>query len=248
MNVNQLRKTLILDIETASMVESFDKLDKRHQSFWRKKSRRFTPIHEYPLSEEELYALYEEKAAIFAEFSKVICISVGIFSIEEDDIHQFRIKSFYGDDERDILDQFSALLQDHYYDKYHHSLAGHNLKEFDIPFLCRRTIIHELSLPNLLRISGLRPWQTPHLIDTIERWKFGDYKHYSSLDLLCSVLNIPSPKDKMDGSEVNQAYWDGRIDDIKNYCEKDLVATARVFLRLVANRALHDDQVVFVNG
>lgn len=246
MHLNQLRKTLVLDIETASIVDSFEKMDKRHQSFWRKKSKRFSNLHDYPLSDEELSALYVDKAAIFAEFAKVICISVGYFGIKDNSIDIFKIKSFHSDNEVAILTEFAELLNAHYFDKYHHTLAGHNIKEFDIPFLCRRMIINQIPLPNLMRISGTRPWQTPHLMDTIQLWKFGDYKNYSSLDLLCSVLDVASPKDKMDGSEVNKAYWDGRLEEIKDYCEKDLVATARVLLRLTTKFILEDEQVEFV--
>ena len=169
------------------------------------------------------------------------------FTIDEDAIETFRIKSFYSENEQDVIQGFACLLNGHFYDKYHHTLAGHNVKEFDIPFLCRRMVIHQIKLPNLMRISGARPWQIPHILDTIELWKFGDYKNYSSLDLLCSVLDIPSPKDKMDGSEVSGAFWNGRLDEIKDYCEKDLVATARVILRLLGNVKLTDDQVIWVD-
>lgn len=245
MNLNQIKRTLILDIETASMAVSYEKLEPKVQSFWAKKSKRLLNDLQNQEESDVLSRLYDNKAAIFAEFGKVVCISVGIFEVTEE-VESFRIKSFYGDDEKELLTSFADLLQGHFYDKYHHTIAGHNLKEFDIPFICRRMIIHKIKLPNLLRIHGARPWQVPHLLDTLELWKFGDYKNYSSLNLLCSVLGIPSPKDNMDGSEVSQAYWSGRIEEIKTYCEKDIVATARVLLRLLGSVELEDEQVVFV--
>ena len=245
MNLNQLKRTLVVDIETASMVVSFDKLDSRNQSFWRKKSKRLLKGHKLDHDHETLSQLYEDKGAIFAEFAKVICISVGIFDIHEN-IDSLRIKSFYGDNEFEILNSFRDLLQGHFYDKYHHTIAGHNLKEFDIPFICRRMVINGIKLPNLLRIHGARPWQVPHLMDTLELWKFGDYKNYTSLDLLCTVLGMPSPKDNLDGSQVSKAYWEGNIEEIKDYCEKDITATARVILKLLGETELSDDQVVIV--
>jgi predicted PolB exonuclease-like 3'-5' exonuclease len=245
MNLNQLKRTLVVDIETASMVVSFDKLDSRNQSFWRKKSKRLLKGHKLDHDHETLSQFYEDKGAIFAEFAKVICISVGIFDINEN-IDSLRIKSFYGDNEFEILNSFRDLLQGHFYDKYHHTIAGHNLKEFDIPFICRRMVINGIKLPNLLRIHGARPWQVPHLMDTLELWKFGDYKNYTSLDLLCTVLGMPSPKDNLDGSQVSKAYWEGNIEEIKDYCEKDITATARVILKLLGETELSDDQVVIV--
>jgi len=244
MNLTQIRRALVLDIETASISPTYSDLSDSMQSFWDKKSSRINTssisVEDYS-SEEH----YDDKAAIYAEFGRVVCISVGIFEVE-DEIKSFRIKSFYGDDEKQILNSFSTLLNDHFYDKYHHTLAGHNLKEFDIPFLCRRMVINEIDLPNLMNIHGAKPWQVPHLLDTLELWKFGDYKNYTSLDLLCEVLGIPSPKNQMDGSMVSAAYWNGQIEDIKTYCEKDVLATARIILRLLGNMNLGDDRVTFV--
>ncbi|MEE9372442.1 MAG: ribonuclease H-like domain-containing protein [Saprospiraceae bacterium] len=246
MNLNQIKRTLVLDIETASMVVSYDLLDSKSQSFWAKKSNRLHNGSGLARDDAFLANIFDKKAAIFAEFARVICISVGIFEVGKE-VESFRIKSFYGNNENEILMAFAKLLERHFYDKYHHTLAGHNLKEFDIPFLCRRMIINKIKLPNLLKIHGARPWQVPHLLDTLELWKFGDYKNYSSLDLLCSVLGIESPKDKMDGSEVSNAFWNGRIEEIKTYCEKDIVATARVMLRLLGSVELEDEKIVFVD-
>ncbi len=245
MNLNQLKRTLVVDIETASMVVSYDNLDSQSQSFWVKKSKRLSKNNNNGHNEKYLSQLYDDKAAIFAEFGKIICISVGIFEVSEQ-VDSLRIKSYHSDDEYELLTAFAELLQSHFYDKYHHTIAGHNLKEFDIPFICRRMIINKIKLPNLLRIHGARPWQVPHLMDTLELWKFGDYKNYSSLDLLCSILGVPSPKDKMEGSQVSRAYWEGKIEEIKSYCEKDVLATARVMLRLLGREYLADEAVVFL--
>ena len=245
MNLNQIKKTLVLDIETASMVDSFENLSIRTKSFWTKKCQNLKAFQTEDLNESSASLLYQKKAAIYSEFSKVICISVGIFEVD-DEIKSLRVKSFYGDDENSILQSFASLLNDHFYDKYHHTISGHNLKEFDIPFLCRRMIINNIRLPNLLRIHGAKPWQVPHLVDTLELWKFGDYKNYSSLDLLCHILNIPTPKDQMNGSDVSQMYWNGGIHAIKEYCEKDIVATSRILLKLLGSLHLDDDMVTFI--
>jgi len=245
MNLNQMKKTLVLDIETASLVKCFDDLSARMKSFWEKKSMRLIKDHSEDKRQEVLSDLYDRKAAIFAEFARVVCISVGIFEVE-DEIKSFRIKSFYGDNEKQILDDFSELVNAHFYDKYNHTIAGHNLKEFDIPFLCRRMVIHKMKLPNLMRLYGSRPWQVPHLLDTLDLWKFGDYKNFSSLDLLCEVLSIPTPKDNMNGSEVSQAFWDGKVEEIKEYCEKDVLACARLILRLMGAQEIEDEKVFHV--
>lgn len=240
-----LRRILFLDIETATIVERFSDLDDPFKEFWRSRSNRFLSGYNSPLTEEDISDYFVEKAAIYSEFSRVICISMGVLSRDDEDA-EFRVMSFSGENEAEVLSKFSVLLQDHYYDIYSSFICGHNIKEFDIPFLCRRFIINNIPLPNLLKISGQRPWQVHHLLDTMDLWKFGDYKHYSSLELLCATLDIESPKDQMSGKDVNPAFWSGHLDDIVFYCEKDVVATARVYLRCLELPVFTNDQITYI--
>lgn len=243
-----LKDVLFIDIETASMASSYASLTSDLQRLWMQKSRY---IHErskdsdQDLDESFASKYFEEKSAIYAEFGKVVCISMGFLNKNADN-RRLRIKSIYGDDEAKILLDFSKLLASHFNDPYSHYLCGHNIREFDIPFLCRRYLVNNITLPNLLQVSGLRPWQVNYLIDTLNMWKFGDYKHYCSLDLLCHVLSIPAPKSDMSGSDVSQAYFHGKIEEIRHYCERDVVATARLFMRLSSLGTIDDEDVLFL--
>jgi len=241
-----LHRILFVDIETATQFESYDGLSDSSKAMWMKKMRRHVTAEDYPAFEEEFSALYHDKGAILAEFAQVICISVG-FIKEEESGYSFKVKVISGESESEILSNFHKMLHDHYYDRFNHFLCGHNLKEFDIPFLCRRSMVQSLELPSLLRLTGYKPWQVHHLLDTMEMWKFGDYKHYTSLDLLCHVLGVQTPKSEMDGSMVNQAYWSGQISDIRKYCMQDVVATAQVYMRCVGLNPFVSDAVTFVN-
>jgi len=158
----------------------------------------------------------------------------------------FKVKSFSNEEEHDLLKAFHHLLDEYYYDRHHQFICGHNIKEFDIPFLCRRSMVNALDLPNLLDIAGYKPWQVHHLLDTMEMWKYGDYKHYTSLDLLCHVLGVATPKSDMDGSQVSDAYWDGRLDEIVRYCERDVIATAQVYLRCVGLVPFMEEDVMII--
>ena len=244
---DNLRRILFLDIETVVEVEYFADLSEEMRLLWQKKSRRHVESEEYPYFEEELEALYRDKAGIYAEFAKVVCISVGFIQDQEEG-QELRIKSFGNTDEVSLLQDFVHLLNEHYYDKHNQFLCGHNIKEFDVPFLCRRMMIHEIALPNLLDIAGYKPWQTHHLLDTMEMWKYGDYKHYTSLELLCAVLKVPTPKSAMSGKEVHGAYWEGRLPEIVNYCELDVVATARVYLRCVGQGTIQDEHIFYLKS
>jgi len=233
-----LHRLLFVDIETATQYDSYDELSDDGKAMWMKKMN-------YPAFEEEFAALYQDKGAIYAEFAQVVCISVGF--ITEDEGTRFRVKAIPGEDEVEILTNFHQLLSEHFYDRFNQFLCGHNLKEFDIPFICRRSMVHNLPLPNLLQIAGYKPWHVHHLLDTMELWKYGDYKHYTSLDLLCHVLGIDSPKSEMDGSMVSQAYWSGQLSDIKKYCMQDVVATAQVYMRCVGLVPFDKGAVTYVN-
>ncbi len=228
-----LENILFLDIETVPETENFSDLDKTKQELWDAKSR-------YQRKEEFSAEEFYDRAGIWAEFGKIICISVGYFKMEGD-IRTFRVTSFYGDEIK-ILKDFKNLLISHFSGNKH-LLCAHNGKEFDFPYIARRMIIHNIELPYKLNLFGKKPWEVPHL-DTLELWKFGDYKTYTSLKLLTNVLGIPSPKDDIDGSEVYRVYYkEKEIDRIIVYCEKDTIAVAQIFLRLRGDELLHDNEI-----
>jgi len=231
-----LENILFLDIETVPETENFSDLDKTKQDLWEAKSR-------YQRKEEFTAEEFYDRAGIWAEFGKIICISVGYFTIQGD-TRLFRTTSFYGE-ERKLLVEFKNLLISHF-SQAKHLLCAHNGKEFDFPYIARRMIIHNIELPYKLNLFGKKPWEVPHL-DTMELWKFGDYKTYTSLKLMTNVLGIPSPKDDIDGSEVYSVYYQTNdIDRIINYCEKDTIAVAQIFLRLRGDSILNDDEIIHV--
>ncbi|HEU4497543.1 MAG TPA: 3'-5' exonuclease [Flavobacterium sp.] len=232
----KLEHVLFLDIETVPEEENFALLDEEKKELFGLKTlyqRRdeFTP--------EEFYG----RAGIWAEFGKIVCISAGYFTFRGDRRH-FRVTSFFGD-EKKILQDFSNLLNTHF-SQPQHVMCGHNAKEFDFPFIARRMVINQVAIPSKLNLFGKKPWEVPHL-DTLEMWKFGDYKHYTSLKLLAKVLNIPSPKGDISGSEVGHVYHvEKDIDRIIIYCEKDVVAVAQVMLRLRREELLAEDEILHI--
>jgi len=241
-----LKNVLFLDIETVSLTKSFHELPVPLQKLWIHKSKQFLYDRSKELTEEMAEIYYKEKAGIFAEFAKVVCISVGYLSKEKGNQTTLRIKSLFGD-ESDILRSFNEILNDHYDDLEKDYLCGHNIKEFDIPFICRRNIVNGLSLPRLLNIAGKKPWQLQHLIDTMELWRFGDYKNYTSLALLSGALDIPSPKDDIDGSMVGQVFWEENdIERIVTYCEKDVLTVAQVAMKFAGQPLLKDENIEIV--
>ena len=228
-----LEKILFLDIETVPEEPNFDKLDVTKQELWTQKSS-YQRKDEY--SADEFY----ERAGIWAEFGKIICISVGYFTFKGES-RSFRLTTFHGEESR-LLREFKQLLNDHF-SQPKNVLCAHNGKEFDFPYIARRMIIHGISLPNKLDLFGKKPWEVPHL-DTMELWKFGDYKHFTSLKLMANVLGIASPKEDIDGSMVRQVYYEENdLDRIITYCELDVLTTAQVFLRLRNDRLLEDSEI-----
>ena len=216
-----LEKVLFLDIETVPEVYSFEDLDPETAELYSKKTQFFQ-------KEGQTAADVYDRAGIYAEFGKIVCISCG-FVRETRTGKTIRMKSFYGDDEEQLLLDFKRLLDDNFSTPYH-ILCGHNAKEFDFPFIARRMLIHGISLPNALDIAGKKPWEIAHL-DTLELWKFGDYKHYTRLELLATLFDIPSSKGDIDGSQVNEAYYVGNdFEGITKYCLKDVEVTARIYL------------------
>ncbi len=231
-----LNNILFLDIETVPEEENFNALDDDMKSLWEQKTL-------YQRRDEHTPEEFYERAGIWAEFGKIVCISVGYF-VNKSDIRNFRVTSFFGD-EKKILNDLANLLDTHFKGAQH-LLCGHNAKEFDIPFIARRMIINRIAIPNKLNLFGKKPWEIPHL-DTLELWKFGDYKNFTSLKLLTKILGIPSSKGDIDGSQVAHVFYvDKDIDRIVTYCEKDVIAVAQVFLRLRREELLIDDEILHV--
>jgi uncharacterized protein YprB with RNaseH-like and TPR domain len=224
---------LFLDIETVPTASSYEELDPVSQSFWEKKSKQFRSPE---LSAGEVY----ERAGIYAEFGKVICISVGY--LREKSPFIFRLKSFFGDDEKTLLSEFSEMLK-RFSKNREVLLCAHNGKEFDYPYIARRMIVNNLIIPDILDNAGKKPWEIK-LLDTLDLWKFGDYKSYTSLDLLTSILGIQSPKDDLDGSMVAKVYHeDHDTRRIALYCEKDVVAVAQVLLKFMNLPGIGPDKI-----
>lgn len=221
---DQLNDILFLDIETASLTEKFEELPERIQQEWLRKERIILAKEEA----QEPGSLYFDRAGIHAEFGQVVCVGVGYFQWKKKEKNLvFRSKCFANTDEKELLLDFKALLG-----KKKWILCAHNGKEFDFPYLCRRMLLQRISLPEPLEIAGKKPWEVRHL-DTMELWKFGDYKHYTRLELLASVFGIPSSKDDLDGSQVNTTFhFEKDIEKIKKYCLRDVEVTARVYLAM----------------
>ncbi len=231
MQAIKITNILFLDIETVPVTYEYKNLDLTTKDLWDKKW-----AYNKDLKGETQYS----KAGIFAEFAKVLVIGVGYYND-----NKFRVKTIAGANEVDLLKQFSALLEK-YFNTPQHLLCAHNGKEFDFPFLCRRFLINNLPLPKLLQLQGLKPWDVKH-IDTMDLWKFGDVKNFSSLNLLAHVLGIPSPKDDIDGSQVAKTFYeDNNLEKIETYCKKDVITLARVYNRFAGLGDLKDEDVVFV--
>ena len=237
-------KVLFLDIETVSGAATYDDLTDTFKYLWGLKAPGVLKRYGQELEEEETAAAYVDKAAIFAEFGKIVCISVGAVHRGKDNRLKIRLKSFANRDERVLLEEFSAMLDQYYGDPRTQFICGHNIKEFDVPYMCRRIVANQLPLPRMLQITGKKPWELNHLVDTMTLWKFGDYKSYTSLKLLAGVLDFPTPKDDIDGSQVGRVFWDDDdLERIAVYCEKDVLATAQLFFRYQRKPLLEEDQV-----
>ncbi len=226
-----LQKILFIDIETVSQYPKFENCPECFQNLWEKK---FAKIAKYEENEDTTPSELYSRAGIYAEFGKIICISVGFFKKDN-----FYLHSFVGDDEKKILAEFSALV-DKYFTQQGSRFCGHNIKEFDLPYIVRRMLVNQMPVPKILNLSGMKPWDNPHL-DTLDMWKFGDYKHYTSLELLAYIFGIPTPKDDINGSMVGEIYWNEHdLQRIATYCQKDTLTTARVFMKL---KGLQDDRI-----
>ena len=228
------QKILFLDIETVPEKATFDELSETEKKLFAAKTQ-------YQRTEDQSPASFYERAGIWAEFGKIVCISVGFFNLMSNQ-REFRIKSFYGQEE-ELLMAFKTLLENHF-SQAAHLLCAHNGKEFDFPYIARRMIIKGINLPAKLDLFNKKPWEVPHL-DTLHLWRFGDYKHYISLFLMAHVLGIPTPKDDIDGSQVARVYYEEKnIDRIITYCEKDVITIAQIVLRLRNETLLETDEII----
>lgn len=235
LNQINLHKVFVIDIETVPQYQNFEDLSPALQELWAHKTQHQRKVEQSP-------AQFYERAGIWAEFGKIICISIGFFH-QVDGLLQFRVSSMYGDNELEIVEKFSALLKKQPKDQL---LCAHNGKEFDFPYLCRRMLINGIPIPPQLQVAGKKPWEINHL-DTMELWKFGDYKNYTSLNLLATILNIPTPKDDIDGSMVKKVYYeDKNLQRIVTYCQKDVITTAQILLRFKGLASISAENITLV--
>ena len=231
-----LHNILFLDIETVPQSPSYSDLQDDWKKLWDTKSTSLVKYHEGQTNE----TLYP-RAGIYAEFGKIVCVSCGVIQ-GNDEQRKIVLKSFYGDDEKKLLTEFIDMLNK-WATGEAKFLCAHNGKEFDFPYLCRRMIINGLSIPSLLNISGKKPWEVNHY-DTLELWKFGDYKSFTSLNLLAHVLGVPTPKDDIDGSMVWEVYWkEKNLERIVTYCQKDVVTVAQILLRMNGEQLIKEENI-----
>jgi len=233
-----LENFLIIDIETVSEKKDYHSLSEDWQHLWQEKVNKSLP------EDVTVDEFYPHRAGVMAEFAKVVCISLGYFK-KKSGSYQFRVKSLFSHSEKELLQNFISMLNQLEAVHNNWSFTGHNIKEFDIPFLCRRLLINGLFIPPYLDFQNMKPWET-NMVDTFQYWRFGDYKNYTSLKLLAAALNVPSPKDDIDGSMVGKVYWEeDNLQRIATYCQKDIVTVANIILRFKNLPVLTVDQVVF---
>lgn len=232
---------LFLDIETVPQFSSYDQVPPPFDNLWAKKARQLTKPDKFSQDEQPDPGLVYDRAGIYAEFGKIICISTGVLRN-----NTLWIKSFYGHEEQSLLKSFIEMLNKAKEKKIFY-LCAHNGKEFDYPYLIRRMLINGLPVPEMLDLSEKKPWETNHL-DTMELWKFGDYKNYTSLELLSAVFGIPTPKDDIEGSDVARVYWQEKsLERIVTYCQKDVITIVNLFLRL-KGRPIVENEMIQVVG
>ncbi|MGL1888321.1 MAG: 3'-5' exonuclease [Reichenbachiella sp.] len=237
--IKNYKQLIFIDIETATSHPSLEDMEDSYRELWLKKASRLQGEEE--IDDQEFYF---ERAGIYAEFGKVISISLGILHRNENDEMCLRVKGLKSVDEKELLTSFISLFSN--YDQSKIQLCAHNGKEFDYPYLSRRMLINGIQLPFYLELSGKKPWEVQHL-DTLQMWKFGDWKSYTSLELLTQVFNIPSPKGDIDGSDVNRVFYEEKdLDRISHYCNLDVVATAQVFMKMKGEELILEENMVII--
>lgn len=237
-----LNQILVIDIETACNHSRYNDMDETWQNLWKEKVGRSIPDG---MDAGEWYAA---RAGVMAEFGRVVCVSMAIFSGAAEK-PGLRLKSVFGNDEKKILEEFIALLGSFQAAGRNFCFAGHNIREFDIPFLCRRMIIHGLVIPDCMNFQNKKPWEV-NMLDTFQHWRFGDYKNYTSLKLLAAALGLPSPKEELDGSMVSPLFWEkdigiqiANLQKIAAYCEKDVITTANIIRRFRNEPVIEADEM-----
>lgn len=231
-----IQNVLFLDIETVPQYSSYSALPENWKSLWDHKAS-FLIRNKETETSENIYP----RAGIYAEFGKIICIGCGILSGGGEN-KKITIKCFSGDDEHLLLSEFSEMLNKWSPGSIKY-LCAHNGKEFDFPYLCRRFVVNQIPIPSVLQLSGKKPWEVNHL-DTLELWKFGDFKSYTSLNLLAQTLGIATPKDDIDGSRVWEVYWkENNIERIVTYCRKDVITLAQIFLRISGEPLVKNENI-----
>lgn len=231
---------LLIDIETVPLSRSYSALNNNMQKLWDKKSQLID--RENPDTD----STFAERAGIYAEFGKIICIGLGYF-VKKGNAYSLKIKSLHGEDEKEILNQFGQVCNK-FFRSAGKQFCGHNIREFDIPYICRRSFINQISLPEILfDLQNKKPWENP-MLDTLQFWKFGEYKNFTSIDLLSNVLGIESPKDDIDGGDVAKVYWEEKdLARIVKYCNKDVVTIAQVLMRLHSMPLLNEDEIMYID-
>jgi DNA polymerase elongation subunit (family B) len=231
---------LLLDIETVASHSAYENMPVRMQALWDKKSASLRKNDDTLSSAEYFF----ERGAIYSEFGKIVCIAFGAYYWNEKDELAFKVRSFSGDEEPKLLLEFKSLIEKYPPDQL--VLCAHNGKEFDFPFLCRRMLIHGIEIPKALQIAGKKPWEILHQ-DTMELWKFGDYKSYTSLDLLAAVFDIPGSKGEMSGDQVTKAYYTKKdLEKICRYCREDVVVLGQIYLRLQGFLPISEENITRV--
>jgi len=235
-----IESILFLDIETVPQHPSHERLPPSYATLWEKKAAQLSRIEKFSDAAQKSPADLYERAGIYAEFGKIICISTAVWRN-----NTLWIKSFSGDNETGVLQGFSELLQKLKEKNITH-LCAHNGKEFDYPYLIRRMLINGIEVPPILDLSGKKPWEVTHL-DTMELWKFGDYKSYTSLELLALVFGIPTPKDDITGADVAKVYWhDHDLTRIVSYCQKDVVTIVNILLKIKGRQMIGEEKIQVV--
>jgi predicted PolB exonuclease-like 3'-5' exonuclease len=229
-----ITKILFLDIETVGISKDYNSCEIEHPEIalqylkyfdWFQK--RFPEDEVLTKRPELANFMFRRRSALVPEFAKIVCVSVSFVT----DKGEIKSQTFSGDDEKQVLLDSQTLLER--CGKLGFYLCGHNLKNFDIPMLAKRMVINGLLPPSILPSYDTKPWEIK-AIDTKEIWQFGSYTSIGSLDLMCTCMDIPSPKEgEITGEKVHDAYWiDGKLKEIAEYCERDVKVLVDVIKKL----------------